>query len=77
MKVADRGKSHQWEGRYRREGKYVEEEGPGGRLEQEGRVEGRGAIKGRLDWSTLLWLRAGGRTCQGLVPQCPKAEEGS
>ena len=30
---------------YRREGKYVEEEGPGSRLEQEGRLEGRGVIE--------------------------------
>jgi len=34
---------------YRQEGKYVEEEGPGSRLEQEGRLEGRGVIKGRRD----------------------------
>jgi hypothetical protein len=40
MKVANRGKSHQWEGRVRTGGSYVEGEGLGSRLGQEGRVEG-------------------------------------
>ena len=46
----------------------MKEEGLGGGLEQEGGAEGKGAIKGRLDWSTLLWLRARERTGQGLDP---------
>jgi hypothetical protein len=46
MKVANRGKSHQWEGRVKARGSHVEEEGPGNRLGQEGRVERRGVVEG-------------------------------
>jgi hypothetical protein len=46
----------------------VEGEGPGSRLRQEGRVEGGGVVKREGNWGTLLWLRAGGRTYQGLAP---------
>ena len=72
MRVADRRKWHQWEGRVQTRGKI---RGRGGAREQEGRLEERGVIKTggtRVD-AALVTRR--GKNPPGTCSQCPKGEE--